>query len=258
MELECARVLIVNDDGVDAPGIAILEAAVRRFCDDVWVVAPAENQSSKGRAITQTQPVRAVRLCERRFAVHGTPGDCVLVGLNGLLDERRPDLVLSGVNEGANIGEDIACSGTVGACLWAAEQGVAGIAFSQVCGGFAPDKQPISWACAERELDRLLPRLVAALDGEICTLNVNFPVADSPDELRGVAVTHTGWRSGDPVVPSIPVAKDREFHYPELRPDDADEPDSDIAKVCDGFITVTPLMLDQTCYPAIEALTRRL
>jgi 5'-nucleotidase len=148
LSLDSARVLLVNDDGIESPGLAVLERAVRGFTGDVWTVAPRENQSARGRAYTLRRPVDCQRLAERRFAVEGTPVDCVLVALNGLIAGRRPDLVLSGVNQGTNLGEDIPASGTVGACLEAAEQGVPGIAFSQVGAYRAADDAV--WASAER------------------------------------------------------------------------------------------------------------
>ena len=150
MSIRDRRIVVVNDDGIDAHGLSILEHAARHCCEDVWVVAPAENQSGRGRALSWRQNVQVEPRGERRFAVHGTPADCVLIALNGLLGAQGADLVLSGINAGSNLANDIGSSGTVGACFEAAERGVPAIAFSQRQAGRSDRNR---WACAER-LDR--------------------------------------------------------------------------------------------------------
>ena len=107
IDLSKARILISNDDGIDAPGIAVLERIVRRWTDDVWVVAPVREQSGAGHSLTLRRPLRIVPRGERRFAVDGTPTDCAMLGIQEVLGERRPDLVVSGINRGGHLGEDI-------------------------------------------------------------------------------------------------------------------------------------------------------
>ena len=107
------RILLTNDDGIEAEGLACLERIARQLSDDVWTVAPAVEQSGKGRGITLTEPLRVNRVNDRRFAVTGTPTDCVVLAVNDLMADHRPDLVLSGVNRGHNVGEDCSYSGTV-------------------------------------------------------------------------------------------------------------------------------------------------
>ena len=114
------RILLTNDDGIEAEGLAALERIARTFTDDVWIVAPATEQSGKGRGITLTEPLRVNRLGDKRFSVTGTPTDCVVLAFD-LMDE-KPDLVLSGVNRGHNVGEDCSYSGTVAGALQAAWQ----------------------------------------------------------------------------------------------------------------------------------------
>ncbi|MDX1575326.1 MAG: 5'/3'-nucleotidase SurE [Kiloniellales bacterium] len=246
LSLDCARVLLVNDDGIGSAGLALLERAVRGFTDDVWTVAPRDNQSARGRAYTLRRPVDCRHLNERRFAVTGTPVDCVLAALNGLIPGHRPDLVLSGVNQGTNLGEDIPASGTVGACLEAAEQGVPGIAFSQV--GAYPEPDDSVWAPAERYLPELLPKLAAVLDHHELVLNVNFPRLRADGTIAGICVVPAGRRRG-PV--RIADRKDdgngtSTFIYDDLRADHPMAPDCDIDRAYAGHITITPLKLDPT------------
>ena len=111
------RILLTNDDGVNAPGLKVLEAIARLFSDDIWIVAPTEEQSGAGHSLTLSQPVRLRKLGERRFCVTGTPTDAVMMGLANLMKDEQPDLILSGVNRGANLGEDVTYSGTVSAAM---------------------------------------------------------------------------------------------------------------------------------------------
>ncbi len=258
ISLRGARVLLVNDDGIDSAGLALLERTVRRFTDDLWTVAPRDNQSARGRAFTLRRPIGCRRLAERRYAVEGTPVDCVLIALNGLIPGRRPELVLSGVNQGTNLGEDIAASGTVGACLEAAEQGVPGIAFSQV--GAYPDPDGTAWTCAERNLPGLLPKLVATLDHHEMVLNVNFPRLGAGGELAGTCVVPAGHRKGPVMVENH---KDdgngrATFFYDQLRADDPVSPDCDIDRAHAGHITITPLKINLTHDAQLRDLRARL
>ena len=258
LSLDGARVLVVNDDGIDSAGLALLERAARSYSDDVWTVAPRQNQSARGRAYTLRRPVDCRRLDERRYAVAGTPVDCVLAALNGLIPGRRPDLVLSGVNQGTNLGEDIPASGTVGACLEAAEQGVPGIAFSQVGGTADPDGP--AWSCAAQHLPQLLPRLAASLGHPEMVLNVNFPRLGAAEEPAGTCVVPVGRRKG-PV--TIETHGDdgnggATFFYGRLRADDPHVSDCDIDRAHAGHITITPLKLDPTHEDHLRDLQARL
>lgn len=257
LELEQCRILITNDDGIDAPGIARLEKAVSEFCRDIWVVAPAANQSSCSRRITQHRKVVCKQRGPRRFAVEGTPADCSIVALNGLIPGRRPDLVLSGVNHGANLGEDLALSGTVGACLQAVEQGIPGIAFSQVkdCALTGEDL----WHCSDTHLASLLPRLVSMLDESCATLNVNFPPLRQNHQLNGVVVVPTG-RRRTPIKLDADQRDNGEthFYYPTLRQDKPGSPGSDLEHVYSGCITVTPIQPDLTHHASLKNFSYKL
>ena len=256
MSIRDRRIVVVNDDGIDAHGLSILEHAARSCCDDVWVVAPAENQSGRGRALSWRQNVQVEERGERRFAVHGTPADCVLVALNGLLGEPAVDLVVSGVNAGSNLANDIGCSGTVGACLEAAELGVPAIAFSQRHAG--RDERHL-WVCAEGLTAHLLPHLFDALCSPRRVLNVNFPALADGEAVAGVEVTHSGWRVGPTSIEEGPPVRGRRvFHIYTIREDEPNEADCDLDLVRRGYVTVTPLGLDQTRHEDLADMRARL
>ena len=256
MSIRDRRIVVVNDDGIDAHGLSILERAARHCCEDVWVVAPAENQSGRGRALSWRQNVQVEPRGERRFAVHGTPADCVLIALNGLLGAQGADLVLSGVNAGSNLANDIGSSGTVGACFEAAERGVPAIAFSQKHAGRS-DRN--AWACAERLTAHLLPRLFDALCSPRRVLNVNFPALADGEAAAGVEVTHSGWREGPSSIEERPSNRGRRvFHIYTIREDAPNEPDCDLDLALRGYVTVTPLGLDQTRYEDLAAMRAHL
>ena len=125
------RILLTNDDGVNARGLKLLESIARKFSDDIWIVAPTEEQSGAGHSLTLTKPVRLRRHDERRFAVTGTPTDAVMLALAHIMKDFPPDVVLSGINRGANLAEDVTYSGTVSAAMEGALAGVRSIALSQ-------------------------------------------------------------------------------------------------------------------------------
>lgn len=256
MSIRERRIVVVNDDGIDDHGLSILEHAARHWCEDVWVVAPAENQSGRGRALSWRQNVQVESRGERRFVVHGTPADCVLIALNGLLGARGADLVLSGVNAGSNLANDIGSSGTVGACFEAAERGVPAIAFSQKQAGRSDRNR---WACAESLTAHLLPRLFDALCSPRRVLNVNFPALADGETAAGLEVTHSGWREGPSSIEERPSTRGRRvFHIYTIREDEPNEPDCDLDLARRGYVTVTPLGLDQTRYEDLAGMRARL
>ena len=253
--IQARRVVIVNDDGIDAPGLAILEAAAKQHCDDVWTVAPATNQSGKSRAMTHRGNVRTQPRGPNRFAVHGTPTDCILVALGGLLPGRAPDLVLSGVNAGGNLADDIFYSGTVGACMEATEQGIQAIAFSQNRGEFAV----VDWQCAQSLLPDLLPRLVGSMAHERTFLNVNFPGLTSLSEVAGVRVVPSGWRLGPTRLTEQDASPgERVFNIDPLRGERPNEAGCDLDLCLRGYVTVTPLGMSLSRHDALESFQSKL
>lgn len=248
------RILLSNDDGINAPGLAVLEEIARSLSDDIWVCAPAEEQSGAGHSLTLHQPVRLRQHGEKRFSVTGTPTDAVNLALRKLFPDGPPDLVLSGVNAGENLGDDITYSGTVSAAMEAALAGIPAIALSQqqkVAGLYGGDRFAIT-----REWG---PRVLAQLAGQAkntrSLVNVNFPDV-APDAVAGIKVVRQGFH--DYARGSLHEAVD-----PRGRPyfwfgldgiEHTPDHDTDLEAVADGFIAVTPLQLDLTDHAALAAL----
>ncbi|MCK4866541.1 MAG: 5'/3'-nucleotidase SurE, partial [Alphaproteobacteria bacterium] len=158
LELAGARILVTNDDGINAPGLKVLERVAQRFSKEVWVVAPETEQSGAGHSLTLSRPLRHRELSERHHAVDGSPTDCVLFAIEQIMGGEKPDLVLSGVNRGANVGEDVTYSGTVAAAMEATLLGVPAIAFSLA----ARHGETIHWGAAEEHAPAVLQKLVSA------------------------------------------------------------------------------------------------
>src|SRR5918995_1733995 len=168
------RILLTNDDGINARGLDLLETVARRFSDDIWVVAPTEEQSGAGHSLTLTRPIRLRRHGERKYSVSGTPTDAVMMALAHIMKDSPPDLILSGVNRGANLAEDVTYSGTVSAAMEGALAGVRSIALSQVyvregMGDTVP------FAAAEAWAERVLRPLLDFATEPRTLININFP-----------------------------------------------------------------------------------
>jgi 5'-nucleotidase len=185
------RILLTNDDGIYAPGLEILEAVAAELSDDIWVCAPAEEQSGAGHSLTLSRPVRLRKHAARRFSVSGTPTDAVMMALGVVEDGLKPDLILSGVNRGANLAEDVTYSGTVSAAMEGTLAGYRSIALSQVyaregMGDTVPFAAAAAWGA------RVLRPLIEAPMPPRTLINVNFP-AREPDAVAGVKVVEQGF-----------------------------------------------------------------
>src|SRR5688572_5376028 len=156
LDLSTARILVTNDDGFLAPGIKVLERVARKLSRDVWVVAPDSEQSAVSHSLTVRRPLRIRKLGPQRYTVDGTPTDCVMLAVHRILADRKPTLCLSGVNGGANLGEDITYSGTVAAAMEATLLGVPAIALSQVI----TDRKPVKWKTAEAHAAKAIQKIV--------------------------------------------------------------------------------------------------
>ena len=247
------RILLSNDDGIHAPGLAVLESIARELSDDVWVCAPAEEQSGAGHSLTLNNPVRLREHGEKRFSVTGTPTDAVNLALRKFFTERRPDLVISGVNAGENLGDDVTYSGTVSAAMEAALAGIPAIALSQV---FRTNGR--SFSAAEGWGQRVLGPLTQVAMAKRSVINVNFPGLPS-DKVRGIRVVRQGFHDysrGSLVEAEDPRGKP--YYWFGLQ--DAEhtlDHGTDLEAVEDGYIAVTPLQLDLTDHGAIGALAER-
>jgi 5'-nucleotidase len=249
-DLSRARILISNDDGVDAPGIKVLEDIARVLSDDVWVVAPESEQSAVAHSLTIRRPLRLRQVGERRYAVDGTPTDSVLLGVRQLLQDRRPDLVLSGVNRGSNLGDDVTYSGTVAAAMEGTLLGIPSIALSQ---HIASDG-PIKWDTARRWAPDIIRRAVAAGWPRNVLLNINFPDLP-PDEVSGVAVASQGKRKiGDELVERTDPRGQPYYWIGGQRLEDPGLEGTDLEAIYRGQVSLTPLGVDFTHQATLSKL----
>jgi len=238
------RILITNDDGITAPGLKLAErigADLAGPDGEVWVVAPDFERSGVSHAISYTVPMRMTQLDERRYTVDGYPADCVLVGLHVILKENPPDLILSGVNRGHNVAEDVVYSGTAGAAMEGGLNGVRSIALSQFYGS-GPDRPDDLWEPAR---DWGLKAVRAVMDmpfADHSFYSVNFP-ALRRDEIRGLKVCPQGIRA-DATFEIVPyrAPNGRDFLFTRHNTANLSAPEGTDARLClDGWVTITPL-----------------
>jgi 5'-nucleotidase len=248
------RILLTNDDGINAPGFAVMEEIARTLSDDLWIVAPAEEQSGAGHSLTLTRPLRLRELGANRFAVTGTPTDAVMMGLSLVMKDNPPDLVLSGVNRGANLAEDVTYSGTVSAAMEGALAGVPSIALSQTYArGAMGDDVPFS--AAQEWGERVLRPLIDYEFPPRTLVNVNFPACPAT-EVRGVRTVSQGMRDYG----RLQIVENRDprgfaYYWFGLGPMiGTPEHSTDLEAIADGYIAVSPLHLDMTHHESLGAL----
>jgi 5'-nucleotidase len=182
------RILLTNDDGINAPGLAVLETIARQFSDDIWVVAPEMDQSGVGHGLSLSAPLRARDAGHQRYAINGTPTDCVIIAVRELMD-RAPDVILSGVNSGANIGDDVTYSGTLAAAMEGAMLGIRSIGLSQA---YRFDgKRIVPWHVAETHGADAIRKVLSVELPKGRFVNINFPICE-PSEVAGFAITKQG------------------------------------------------------------------
>ncbi|MFM7403608.1 MAG: 5'/3'-nucleotidase SurE [Erythrobacter sp.] len=250
------RILLTNDDGIHAPGLKVLEEIARQFSDDIWICAPSEEQSGAGHSLTLTRPVRLQQLGERRFAVTGTPTDSVVMALRNIVP-RTPDIILSGVNRGANLGDDITYSGTVSAAIEGALAGVRSVAFSQVYAreGMGDD---VPFAAARAWGPKVLEKLIDAPMTERTLINVNFPPVPA-QAVKGIRVVRQGFHdySRGTIVEGRDPRGYRYFWFGLDQIEHTLDHGTDLEAIEDGFVAVTPLQLDLTHHASIGSLAER-
>jgi 5'-nucleotidase len=239
------RILLTNDDGVRARGLQSLQKIAAELSDDVWIAAPAEEQSGAGRSLTLHEPLRVRKFAERSFAITGTPTDAVLMGVQDLITDKKPDLVLSGVNRGGNVAEDVTFSGTVAGAMQGMQLGIPSIALSQVY-SFLPDAEP-RWEVCETFGAPIIRKLLEQGWDEDVLININFPDRD-PDDVKEVEVTKQGRR--DQAIVHADKRQDPrgvDYYWIGFRgaPQSPAEGD-DLHAVMGGRISVTPLHVDLT------------
>ena len=248
------RILLTNDDGIDARGLALLERVAARLGDDLWVVAPSEEQSGTGHSLTLTQPIRLRRHGDQRFSVSGTPTDAVMMALAHLMKDNPPDLILSGINRGANLAEDATYSGTVSAAMEGALAGVPSIALSQAYARQGMGAT-VPFAAAEQWAEKVIATLMTQTMAPGTLVNVNFPAID-PAEVKGIRVCRQGFRDYGRLR-IVERADPRGFPYYWFGLAATVETAghrTDLEAVADGFVSVTPLHLDLTHEPSLASL----
>src|SRR5580693_8560576 len=240
------RILLTNDDGIHAPGLKLLERIAKKFSDDVYVVAPESDQSGVAHSLSLNNPLRLREITPRHFAVQGTPTDCVIMGVRKLMAGRKPDLVLSGVNRGQNVAEDVTYSGTIAGAIEGAMLGIPAIALSQAYGGVM-GRATIAWDATEAHAAPLIRKILAAGIPPGGLVNVNFPPC-AAGEVKGVAFTRQGQRNAE--LMRVEERRDgRGFPYYWLmfqRGEIQFEDGTDLAALAAQKISVTPLRLDFT------------
>lgn len=249
--LEQLRILVTNDDGIFAPGIRILEKVARSLCPDVWVVAPHAEQSAAGHSLTINNPLRIIREDETHFAVTGTPTDAVLLAVKSIFaNDRQPDLILSGINRGGNLGEDVTYSGTIAAAMEGTLLDIPSIAFSQC----VYDLDDIPWDTAETHTASVIRALTSLSWMPNTLMNVNFPPVPAQD-IKGIKAGPHGRRKiGDKLVTNKDPKGRTYFWIGSDRWDKAEVAGSDIDVINQKYISVTPLTMDLTDYKALEAI----
>jgi len=250
------RILLTNDDGINAPGLNVLERIARQFSDDVWICAPTEEQSGAGHSLTLNRPVRLTEHAPRRYSVSGTPTDSVTMALRKVLPG-PPDLILSGVNRGANLGDDVTYSGTVSAAMEGTLAGIRSIALSQV---YAKEDAgaDVSFAAAEAWGAKAIGPLLDAPFAPRTLVNVNFP-ARAADAVRGIKVARQGFHdyARGTLVESVDPRGFPYFWFGLHGIEHTPAHETDLEAVQDGYIAVTPLQLDLTHAESLAQLKAR-
>ncbi|HUB64577.1 MAG TPA: 5'/3'-nucleotidase SurE [Methylocella sp.] len=251
------RILITNDDGIHAPGLAVLERIAQTLSDDLYVVAPENDQSGVAHSLSINDPLRLRKISSRHFAVKGTPTDCVIMGVRRLFDGVKPDLVLSGVNNGQNVAEDLTYSGTVAGALEGASLGLPSIALSQAYGPVGHDEA--FWECAETHAPGVLAQILGLGIPPGVVINVNFP-ACPPEAVQGVAITAQGRRDAQTVtVEERADGRGKAYYWISVtRGQNTSVPGTDLAALAQNMISVTPLKLDMTDEAALARYADKL
>lgn len=247
------RILVTNDDGINAPGLKCLEDIASKLSDDVWVVAPETNQSGASHSLTLHEPLRCQKVSERRYGVRGTPTDCVIMGVRHVLLDHPPDLVLSGVNYGTNIAEDVTYSGTIAGAIEGSLLGIPSIAMSLAV-GFNEDGED-HWETPLAHGPKLIQRLLDQGLPPGVLMNVNFPDL-SPEDVGGITIARQGRRDQN----NLHIDERHDtwgnpyYWFGFERRKSTPVEGTDLWAIYKGLISVTPLHVDLTNEPMHKVL----
>ncbi|MGK2739709.1 5'/3'-nucleotidase SurE [Tepidicaulis sp. LMO-SS28] len=249
------RILLSNDDGIHAPGLKTLEKIARQLSDDIWIVAPETEQSGASHSLTLADPLRIRKVNARKFAVSGTPSDSIMMAVRHILKDKTPDLVLSGVNRGQNVADDVTYSGTIAAAMEGTILGIPSIALSQAF-GFG-GQQNVKWATAEHYAPELIERLVAEGWPKEVLININFPDV-LQDQVQGVEVTSQGRRDQSLVrIDERVDARHRPYYwigFEAIRSNPARG--TDLHAIYNGRISITPLHMTLTHERSVKTISK--
>jgi 5'-nucleotidase len=250
------RILLTNDDSIHAEGLAVLERIARELSDDIWVVAPETDQSGLAHSLTLSDPLRLRKIDDRHFALRGTPTDCIIMGLREILDG-PPDLVLSGVNSGQNMADDVTYSGTVAGAMEGTLLGIRSIALSQAY-GFEEDERLVPWDVAEQHGPELIRKLIRLDLPESTFLNVNFPNC-AADAVTGTVVTSQGRLAHRLSIDKRADGRGFPYYWLRFNKRQAEPQEgTDLKALSERAISVTPLKLDITDYSVRDRIAEAL
>lgn len=251
------RILLTNDDGIHAEGLQCLERIARQLSDDVWVVAPETDQSGFAHSLSLSEPLRLRKISDRHYAVRGTPTDCVIMGVKQVLPE-PPDLVLSGVNAGSNVADDITYSGTVAGAMEGTLLGIRSIAFSQAYRFQEGVGREVPWAVTDAHGPEVLERLLKVNLPTGVFLNVNFPNC-APDEVDEVEVAAQGKLAYGMWIDERADGRGLPYYWLRFGRETIDpRKGTDLDVLARRRIAVTPLKLDLTAHEVKADLERAL
>ena len=249
------RILLTNDDGIHAEGLAVLERIARTLTDDVWIVAPETDQSGLAHSLTLSEPLRLRKVGDKHFALRGTPTDCVIMGVREVLDE-KPDLVLSGVNAGANMADDVTYSGTIAGAIEGTLQGIKSMALSQAFSHASGRAVP--WEVVESFAPQLIRQLIDVDLPDGTFFNLNFPNC-APSELQGIEVTGQGKLDFGLTIDERQDGRGFPYYWLRFGERQGDfRAGTDIHALKNNSISVTPLKLDLTDYTVLDRVKRAL
>jgi 5'-nucleotidase len=250
------RILVTNDDGIHSEGLDVCEEIARALSDDVWVVAPEHDQSGVAHSLSLNDPLRLRQVADRRYAVRGTPTDCVIMGARHVLDGKDIDLVLSGVNRGRNVGEDVIYSGTVAGAMEGAVLNIPSVSLSQSYN--SRSGHPPFWDTSRRYAPDIIRRVLGNGVREGVLINVNFPDC-RPEEVKGVVVTALGRRRQERLhIDKRMDGRGNPYYWIAYSRQNAIKPEhgTDIAAIEDHCVAITPLRIDITDEPTMTGLTQ--
>ena len=251
------RILLTNDDGIHAPGLTSLIKIAGELSDDVWIAAPENEQSGASHSLSLSNPLRSRQLSERKFAVSGTPTDCVILAVRHLIPDRAPDLVLSGVNRGHNIADDVTYSGTIAGAMEGTALGIPSIALSQAYGFDGRSK--INWKIAEHHVPDLISTFLARRWQEGVLLNINFPDG-TVEGVKGVKASVQGKRDQSKLCIEQRADPRHEPYYWMMyeRGESIPAEGTDLAAIENGYISVSPLHLNLTHHEVLGNIAETL